>query len=93
MSFEGFTKDKELGEKEILPQTSMLTEEEESEEELQSKEEYTPPVMMDEIAVAEEEQRIFESHIREETKALKIVVTRSISMVSKPFVFEFFVVK
>ena len=29
---------------------------------------------MDESAVAEEEQRIFESHIREETKALKIMV-------------------
>ena len=36
--------------------------------------EYIQADIMNESAVAEEEQMIFESHIREETQALKIVL-------------------
>jgi hypothetical protein len=37
--------------------------------------EYIQADIVNESAVAEEEQMIFESHMREETQALKIVVT------------------
>ena len=36
--------------------------------------ENVPPDMRDETSVAEEKQKIFESHIRAETQALRIVV-------------------
>ena len=76
-NIECFDEDKELGEKETQPQTSThkkeaaeitLTEEHKSEDMQKSEEEYIPADIIDTNAVAEEEKRIFKSHIREETK-------------------------